>query len=570
MHSYLQKLLLGTFSILILLGCSGSSDHSNSDLPGETEMVAIPIPVESEEGAANFLTHATFGVRKEDIDQLMTMGDYNIWLNEQFRKPSTYYIDWINRHQGRDLRDVVVRKAFYNAWYSIAVNAEDQLRQRVALALSEIIVVSAIGVEYYYPLADYFDLLLDHTFGNYRDILYHTALHPSMGIYLSTWGNMKEHTTENGTLVHADENYAREILQLFSIGLVQLELNGEPKLLDGKPIPTYTQKDIEEFAKVYTGWTSDNGAFYYLDGTNTLASLIKPMVAYEAYHDTREKNFSDTFNSAYAQPQQIPQGLTAKDDLNRAIDIIFNHPNVGPFIGKQLIQRLVTSNPSPEYVARVASAFNDNGSGVRGDMKAVIRAILTDEEALFKYRDQRPSPHIHGKLREQLIRIASVMRTFHAAGDPSISSYPFYDFDAAQDLGLHIQPLTAPSVFNYFQPTYSPSGIIQENNLVAPEFKVLSPLKMSEFGRVMLNVIGLTDELHDQITLDLSEEQNLLAFQGPEAFIEHLNLLLMSGQMSADLKDELTAYAAAHQDAHNIAGQIIALIVLSAEYAIER
>ncbi|HEO99261.1 MAG TPA: DUF1800 domain-containing protein [Epsilonproteobacteria bacterium] len=569
MHSYIHKLLPGVLSTLILVGCSGSGGDTNSTPPTEPD-TTIQIPVESKEGAVNFLTHATFGVRKEDINQLLEVGDYNIWLNEQFQKKPTKYLDWINRHQGRDLRDVVVRKAFYNAWYSITVNAEDQLRQRVALALSEIIVVSSIGVEYHYPLADYFDLLLDHAFGNYREILYHTALHPSMGIYLSTWGNMKEHTTENGTLVHADENYAREILQLFSIGLVQLELNGEPKLLDGKPIPTYTQKDIEEFAKVYTGWTSDNGAFYYLDGTNTLASFIKPMVAYEAYHDTREKVFSDTFNDAYGQPQSIPSGLSAKEDLSNTIDIIFNHPNVGPFIGKQLIQRLVTSNPSPQYVARVASVFNDNGSGVRGDMKAVIRAILTDEEALLNYKDQHPSPYTHGKLREQLIRIASVMRTFHAVGDPSISSYVFYDFEAAQSLGLHLQPLTAPSVFNYYQPTYSPTGILQDNNLAAPEFKVLSPLKMSEFGTVMLDVIGLTDRQHDRITLDLNYEKNLLAQQGPEAFIEHLNLLLMSGQMSDELKEELIDYTATHQSARDIAEQIIALIVLSAEYAIER
>lgn len=569
MHSYIHKLLSGVLSILILVGCSGSGDDTDPDPSSEPD-TAIQIPVESKEGAVNFLAHATFGVRKEDIDQLLEVGDYNIWLNEQFQKKPTKYLDWINRHQGRDLRNEVVRKAFYNAWYSISVNAEDQLRQRVALALSEIIVVSSIGVEYHYPLADYFDLLLDQAFGNYREILYHTALHPSMGIYLSTWGNAKEHTTENGALVHADENYAREILQLFTIGLVQLELNGEPKLLDGKPIPTYTQKDIEEFAKVYTGWTSDNGAFYYLDGTNTLASLVKPMVAYEAYHDTREKVFSDTFNDAYAAPQSIPSGLSAKDDLSHAIDIIFNHPNVGPFIGKQLIQRLVTSNPSPQYVARVASAFNDNGSGVRGDMKAVIRAVLTDEEALLQYKDQHPSPHTHGKLREQLIRIASVMRTFHAAGDPSISSYQFYDFEAAQNLGLHLQPLAAPSVFNYFQPTFSPSGILQKNNLAAPEFKVISPLKMSEFGRVMLSVIGLTDELHDRITLNLDYEQNLLALHGPEAFIEHLDLLLMSAQMSDELKNELIDYTATHQDTYNIAEQIIALIVLSAEYAIER
>ena len=570
MYSYITKTFLGILSIFVIVGCGGGSSVDTNTNPTPEQNSTIQIPVESKEGAANFLSHATFGARKEDIDQLMEMGGYDLWLTEQFNKPSTHLMDWIERHHGLGLNSEIVRNTLPDAWYSITVNAEDQLRQRVALALSEIIVVSTLGVESSFSVVDFFDMLLDHSFGNYRDILYHTALHPSMGIYLSTLGNMKEHTTPDGTLVHADENYAREILQLFSIGLVQLELNGEPKLVNGKTIPTYTQKDIEEFAKVYTGWTNDNGGFYYLEGDTTLISLTIPMIAYEEYHDTREKVFSETFNFAYDQAQSIPANLTANDDLNHAIDIIMNHPNVGPFIGKQLIQRFVTSNPTPEYVARVASVFNDNGSGVKGDMKAVITAILTDQEALLQYKDQRPNPNIHGKLREQLIHIASVMRTFHAKGDPSITNYEFYDFSAAKYRGLHIQPLTAPSVFNYFEPTFQPSGVIQDNGLVAPEFKVLPPLKMNEFGIIMLTVIGLTDYLSDQITLDLSEEENLLANEGAEALIEHLNLLLMSGQMSDELKNMLITYADTKKSAHDIVKQVIALIVLSAEYAIER
>lgn len=568
MYKYIIQSLLGISSMLIIVGCGGSTDN-NSNPPPE-ENLTIQIPVESKEGGAHFLTHATYGSRLEDIEALHDLGGYILWMNRQFKKTPSNHLDWVNRHVGSNLSVDILREAFYNAWYSIAVNAEDQLRQRVTLALSEIVVVSLIGIESGYAAADYYDLLATHAFGNYRDILYHTAKHPAMGIYLSTWGNEKEHTTANGTVVHADENFAREILQLFSIGLVQLQPNGEPELSQGQPIPTYTQKDIEEFAKVYTGWTTDNGSFYFLQGPNTLSSISNPMIAYEQFHDTRQKTFSDTFNYAYQQPQQIPGGLTADGDLNYVIDIIFNHPNVGPFISKQLIQRLVTSNPSSEYVARVTSKFNDNGEGIRGDMKAVITAILTDEEALYKYKSQRTDLDRQGKLREQLVRIASVMRTFHAQGSSSINSYKFYDFKSAQYRGLHIQPLTAPSVFNYFPPTYRPSGVIQENGLVAPEFKTMAPLKLSEFGGIMLTVIGLTDYLEDQITLDLSYEQNLLDTQGAEAFIEHLNLILMSGQMSSSLKNKLIDYADNKKTANDIVGQIIALIVLSAEYAIER
>ncbi len=559
--------------MLGLLGCGGSSgSESGNDgsTPPEQNMTIV-LPVETKEGAANFLTHATFGSKKEDIDTLYALGGYVLWLNEQFDKPSTKYIDWIDRHLGRNMDSENTREAFYNAYYSISVNADDQLRQRVALALSEILVVSIIGIENAYCAADYYDLLLDNAFGNYRDILYQTTLHPSMGIYLSTWGNMKEHNSTDGTVVHADENFAREILQLFSIGLVQLELNGEPKLQAGKPIPTYTQKDIEEFAKVYTGWTTDNGSFYYLEGFNTLASLTKPMIAIEEYHDTRKKIFSETFSNAYTQAQEIPSALTANNDLDHAIDIIFNHPNTGPFIGKQLIQRMVTSNPAPDYVARVASAFNNNGQGIRGDMKAVITAILTDKEALLKYQNERSSlPYTQGKQREQLIRLSSVMRTFNAKGDPSISSYLFYDFSGVGWLGLHLRPFTAPSVFNYYLPDFKPSGILQANNLAAPEFQILTPLKMSSFGSVMLSVIGLTDDFSDQITLDLSYEKGLLASDGGEALIAHFNLILMSGQMTDTLKNDLIEYADRKKTAHDIVEQIIALIILSAEYAIER
>lgn len=569
MFNTLKNILINIFLLFVLIGCGSSGSGDNETTPVE-QNITIEIPVESKEGAANFLSHATFGSRKEDIYSLYSIGGYDVWLKDQFNKPSTKLIPWIDKHLGINKTTENLKEAFYNAWYSIAANANDQLRHRVALALSEIIVVSVIGVENAYSVADYYDLLLDNAFGNYKDILYKTALHPSMGIYLSTWGNMKEHTTADGTLVHADENFAREILQLFSIGLIQLDINGEPKLQDGKPIPTYTQQDIEEFAKVYTGWTTDNGSFYYLQGANTLTSLTTPMIAIEAYHDIRKKTFSETFSAPYTQIQEIPEGLSAKDDLNHAINIIFNHPNVGPFIGIRLIQRLVTSNPTPEYVARVASAFNDNGLGVRGDMKAVIKAILTDEEALLKYKSEKTNLDTQGKQREQLIRLSSVLRTFYAKGNSSVNNYPFYKLPSVNLSGLHLLPLTAPSVFNYYLPNFQPSGVLQENNLVAPEFQILPPLKMSDFGKIMLSIIGLTNYLSDNVYLDLTYEKDLLASQGGEALIEHLSLVLMAGQMSEALKNDLIIYADGKKAAHDIIKQLIVLIVLSAEYAIER
>ena len=569
MIKHTQNIILSALLTFFIIGCGGGGSNTQPSQPPE-ENLTIEIPVESVEGASAFLSHATYGVRKEDIAALYAMGGYDIWLNDQFSKPSTKLIPWIDKYLGINKTTPTLRDALFDAWYSVSVNADDQLRQKVALALSEIIVVSIIGVENGYAVADYYDLLLDNAFGNYRDILHEIALHPAMGIYLSTLGNMKEHNTTEGTVVHADENFAREILQLFSIGLVQLQTNGQPLLVDGHTVPTYTQRDIEEFAKVYTGWTNDNGYFYYQEGPNTLAALTKPMIAIESYHDTRGKEFSGTFSYPYGQIQKISEGLSASADLNAALDIIFNHPNLGPFIGKQLIQRLVTSNPSPEYVERVTSVFNDNGEGIRGDMKAVIKAILTDKEALLEFKNENPNILTHGKLREQLIRIAAVMRTFHAKGDPAIPEYQFYNFKEIAGYGLHLRALNAPSVFNYYLPTFKPSGILQDNNLSAPEFQVMPPLKMSTFGSVMLSIIGLTDTLNDKITLNLDYEKNLLNTSGSQALIDHLNLILLSGQMSDSLKQDLLEYCERKKTAHDIIEQLIALIVLSAEYAIER
>lgn len=287
-------------------------------------------------------------------------------------------------------------------WWSAVIRGNDPLRERMALALSEILVVSdqsaAIQVSSQ-TVPAYHDLLARNAFGNFRSLLEQITLSPAMGLYL----NMLRSDRPDPLLgTHADQNYAREIMQLFTVGLVRLNLDGSvQKDAAGNGLPTYSQTDVENLARVFTGWgsapTTHTGAEAWTYDTNVLL----PMVAYEAHHDSGSKTLLGGVT--------VPAGDTAAADLKIALDALFRHPNVGPFLGRQLIQCLVTSNPSPAYVQRVAAAFNDNGGGVRGDLQAVLKAILTDPEAVT------PPAGSAGKLREPLLRLAHLWLAFDAA-----------------------------------------------------------------------------------------------------------------------------------------------------------
>jgi uncharacterized protein (DUF1800 family) len=301
--------------------------------------------------------------------------------------------------------------------------------------------------------------MIRHAFGNYRDLLYDVATHPVMGIYLSHLGNRKADPVNR---IYPDENFAREVMQLFTIGLWELNPDGTRKLDgSGQPIPTYDNGHITELARVFTGLSFGNNANFDLYPRD----FTVPMKMWDAEHDCDAKTLLRGLQLPARTPSAGNIGTAGLADVDAAISNLFAHPNVGPFVGKQLIQRFITSNPSTNYVARVAAAFADNGAGVRGDMKAVIRAVLLDPEARDPQKINEPA---WGKLREPFLRVVNYARAFNAASTSGHYALDQFTLDHLQD------PMSAPSVFNFFLPAHSPPGPITQLGLVAPEFQIIN------------------------------------------------------------------------------------------------
>ncbi|MCL6487059.1 MAG: DUF1800 family protein, partial [Janthinobacterium lividum] len=391
--------LLAIASLTVLTACGGGGDSQSdtarnpdisvvppaSTVPGTTPGdTTAPPPLSTPPSkqtstftrpqASRFLGRATFGPDMTAIEALAA-SDSEAWFRAQFSKPQTLHRKYIDAKY--PAAGAAASKAnptdFYESFWQQAVRGDDQLRQRVAFALSEIFVVSTQS-EAVWPqtrgLASYYDMLGQQAFGNFRTLLQGVATHPMMGLYLSHLRNQKESSTRT-----TDENFAREVMQLFTIGLYQLNADGSVKLSGGKPIDTYTRDDVSALAKVFTGWSwagPDQAANRFYGSVADPDRDWKPMQNYAAFHSTSEKHFLGVSAAGAGEGEA---------DMALALDTLFNHPNAGPFFGRQLIQRLVTSNPSPAYVGRVAAAFANNGAGVRGDMQAVIRAVLLDPEA---------------------------------------------------------------------------------------------------------------------------------------------------------------------------------------------
>ena len=461
--------LLSALLVTVLAGCTaterGSSetaaiaDASRPRPPPPPPPGGKPTP----EQASRFLSQASFGPTEAEITAL-TASTYDTWLNNQFAMPrSSHYshVLWL-KGQGIDVDDFTNQYAIESFWKQ-AITGPDQLRQRTTWALSQIFVVGDVDN---IRNSAYYDMLAANAFGTYRQLLEGVTLSPAMGLWLSHIGNLKEDPA-TGRL--PDENYAREVMQLFSIGLWQLNPDGT-RVLDGagRPIPTYTQEDIRGLAKVFTGWSyaGCNPAteyWYCFDAARAgyymeYDDVTKPMTPLEAYHSKAEKRI--------VGGKLIPAGGTSRSDLKAALDTLASHPNVGPFIGRQLIQRLVKSNPSPQYVGRVAAVFNNNGKGVRGDMKAVLKAVLLDVEA----RDiNLAQGQTDGKLREPVAMLAQYFRLFTIP--PSASRFDYNPWWMQEAFAQ--RPLSSPSVFNFYSPFYSPPGEMTQNGAVGPEFQIL-------------------------------------------------------------------------------------------------
>jgi uncharacterized protein (DUF1800 family) len=514
-----------------------------------------PVPLVSPQDAARFLNQATFGATDADIHHLSMIG-YQPWLNEQFALPQTKMEPGVEQalivnnqtpcatgdakcygelFEQNSQGQVYVENAFWQQ----SLAAPDQLRQRVAYSLHEMLVISmsGTGVENMpRAAAQYYDTLGADAFGNFRQLLEDVTLNPAMGVWLAMQGNDKGNANTD-----PDENYAREIMQLFTIGLYQLNDDGSQKLDGtGKPIPTYSNVDVTGLAKVFTGFswnvpgnTSDtawsNCCIYVGPG---VGEDLLPMQSYPSHHSTLQKTFLGVTIPASSSPD--PNG-----DLKIALDTIFNHPNLPAFFSKQMIQHLVTSNPSPAYVSRVAAVFKDNGQGVRGDLKAVITAILTDSEA----RDTATgmSNPQFGKVREALIRYTHWARAFTAQ-----SRTGGYWQGSSEDpiWGLGQMTLRSPTVFNWFAPGYVPPGTsIEQAGLGAPELQMTNVTSVVGYLNYMQTSVASDANDGFDIFSSYAAEMNLATNAG--ALVDRVNLLLMAGEMDSTLYSQILSAVSA-------------------------
>ncbi len=518
----------------------------------------------SQSDAARLLEQGAFGPTETDIEHVMMVGPI-AWIDEQFTIAQTGYPDMpyfsttsppdcvyvgsdptgpssICNRDNYSLFQVQI-KFFQNAMYG-----GDQLRQRVAFALSQILVVSGNEVNMAYGMTEYQQLLYTNAFGNYRDVLYQVTLNPAMGRYLDMVNN---HNPSASSGYAPNENYARELLQLFSVGTYKLNVDGTPQVgTDGLPLATYDQDVVEGFAKVFTGWTYPTVPGATPNKYNP-TNYIGEMLYWPNSHNTTAKELLNDV--------MLPARDDAYGDLNAAIDNVFNHPNVGPFISKQLIQKLATSNPSPAYVARVATVFNDNGTGVRGDLRAVVKTILTDPEA-------RSAPGtVFGRLKDPILFAVAMLRGLHGTSDGV--------YLRSQMSGMSQNLFYSPSVFNYY-PADNP---LPGTTYVGPEFGIMNSSTSLSRANLINSIVYTTLIAPDPSVpgatgtkVDLAFLQSLAT--DPPAMVEKLNVVMMRGQMSDAAKNAIVTAvtAVSATDTLGRARAAAYLVATASQYQVHR
>lgn len=583
---------VGAVAVGALLSACGGGGSASAGGPAGPGLSGVDVSAHtygaatSDAEAARFLQQAQFSSTEADI-AAVRRGSYASWLADQINAPmgQTGW-DWLEqRGYGRNDKHQFFftdYPADYMVWKQL-LSSPDAVRQRMALALSEFFVISINGSEFTWrshAVAHWWDTLVGHAFGNFRQLLEAVTLHPAMGWYLNTKGNQK--ADANGRV--PDENYAREVMQLFSIGLYELNPDGsEQRDGSGNRIETYDQSDVTHLARVFTGYDFDVragerirpvGADYDVESRHFAA---RPMAFDPDLHSPEAVQFLGT---------TIPAGTAGPVALQAALDTLFHHPNVGPFFGRQMIQRLVTSNPSPAYVARVAAAFNDNGSGVRGDLRAVWAAVLLDDEARGPAGLSDPT---FGKVRELMLRLVQWARSFGATSQTG--SWKVGNLSSSE-WSLGQSPLRAPSVFNYYRPGFVPPGsALAARGATAPEFQTINETTVGSYLNHMQYVIQEGIYVSSPDALEAYPEngtwepdivsaytrQLQLANDAP-ALVDHLALLLCAGQLSATTRQTIvTALQAIAIDPtapaegrRNRVGAAIFLIMASAEYLIQK
>jgi uncharacterized protein (DUF1800 family) len=526
---------------------------------GTSPARASPTEQPSSQDAARFLTQASFGIKSSAQVQELREKGFPLWLWEQINTGTALHTSYLDqqklRNVGDDGKARETEEMSYEAIWQQWLYGADQLRARIAFALSQIMVISNVAPDIRpYAMSSYMDMLNKNAFGNYRQLLEDVTLHPAMGYYLNMLNSEKD---DAATGARPNENYAREVLQLFSIGLVKLNLDGSAQLDGtGKPIPSYDESVMQGFAKAFTGWTYPNATGWDESDEEVSAAWTSAMKPFASKHSSGEKKLLDGV--------LIASGGSPQSDLKAALDTIFNHPNVGPFISRQLIQRLVTSNPSRAYISRVASIFNNNGSGVRGDLRAVVAAILLDTEAR-----QATPPANFGKQREPVIRFANILRALDAKAANGRNAIHYLE---SADNGLGQSPLLSPSVFNFFSPNFRPAGKIAQAGLVAPEFQITTETTVVGGLNFFANLFSQGGYGSAEKELKLNTTFLQAKAGDANALIAELSLLFCNSQMSTALQTRLRTLINAI-NANNATYRVrasLTLISLSPDFVIQR
>ena len=572
-----------------LAACGGGGGNSSSSPVTTAPTVSDKITYAADYAAARFLQHAQFSSSEADITAVKNMGA-SAWLDAQMALPSsTGGWDWLAM-RGYNVIDSnkfyeMDYQANYMAWQQI-MSSPDGVRRRVALALSEFFVVSISGVSTIswsqFAMGHYWDILCKNAFGNYRQLLEDVTLSIAMGEFLNTLGNQKEDAA-TGRL--PDENYSREVMQLFTIGLQKLNIDGTLEKVNGAAVDTFTQSDVSNLARVFTGYQADDTEGFSdtvvapTYRVRNVGYTRRPMVLNANRHSMLRAEFLGAV---------VPAGTEGKAALKIALDTLFMHANVGPFFGRQMIQRLVCSNPSPAYVARVATVFNNNGKGVRGDLAAVFKAILTDVEAT---QDSGLTNTSFGKLREPMVRVAQWARTFKVSSLKGTWKIGNPNYSAVNALGQG--PLQAPSVFNFFRPGYvPPNTALASMQYTAPEFQLVNESTTASYINYLEDILvnGIWVRAPELITSpsdktatdgfdiapDYTAEMNL-AGNAPALFAR-LNLLLCAGQLSdATLKDMINVFvvdktnsASSDNNKRSYVAKAIMFVMCCAEYLVQK
>ena len=529
---------------LVVAACGGGGADGNSIASVLTP--SAPVAKTATDGeAARFILKASLAATEPEIADIRSVG-FVAWLDKQMDIPiSQTGVAWLS---SRGYDKVTVDEYYnqnqfadYMVWNQL-IASPDPVRKRLAYALSQFFVVSTNGIEIQWQsnaVAAYWDVLNRNALGNFRQLLEDATLNPAMGVYLSTLDNRKE-DTRTGRV--PDENYAREVMQLFTIGLNELNNDGTKKIgTNGQPIETYTNSDVSNLARVFTGYSYDYANLvrtpsvrFPSQSVAPVESVIRPMTSdttrwsrsqTTSEHSMLEKTFLGT---------TIPANTNAPTSMKLALDALFNHPNVGPFFSKQMIQRLVTSNPSAGYVDRVAKIFNNNGSGVRGDLRAVFKAILLDDEATNAAGLTSPT---FGKVREPVLRFTQWARNFGATsrtGNWTIANLS----NPGTSLGQ--SPLRAPSVFNFYRPGYVPANTaIATNALVAPEFQIVTEVSVAGYINFMASTIGSVNGVNNDVKATYTRE--LAIVSDTAALLNRLSLLLSGNQLTDTTKATIKA-----------------------------